>query len=578
MFILENISGENNQHKHGSTMRQVLEENTVLRRMIQIRDEKINFLIDQLNRNQLMNFSIESTSDPDNSRALIQMNDQLIALTVERDVACKQLDAFKSDFEKLHKESLELQLGMKEILDVLRQSDISSDLVIECPSLERVCILLENRLVYPDSIELGVDLSKVTMLKSELDFVRGQNEQLRTELKQLRGDFLSVIDEYTNDILENWTIPMFNNKEIRHALQPLYSSDSQIEENSLPIVSPTSIESRNYEKSKFRQAYYLRIQSSKHSKSTLKSKLNRKKKTKRNFETINKIETTNSKKSKLNSESSTQTEIINEIKSSEEESKHKMIFFEKSTQTESYNFNAIHNNENFTHSRKEDLSLIKDKLFSNSELRYDLLKDPIIVEFLLGDHNFIKQLMLNRQNCLKVLDNLEVKRILVNDKEIQNLLIKNLEDINIQSHKEIKESESKYKTGPVEEDREEEYVEMFDIGVQVELIRPLQQSIIDQSNNNETIDSLMETHSSQVSMLNVAQLQQQIDPRCNSTKACTNCLKYVQMLTSVRRLIEKERKQIQLREEKFQEQINTLKSNLKVRKNRKKFFDYFLYH
>ena len=88
----------------------------------------------------------------------------------------------------------------------------------------------------------------------------------------------------------------------------------------------------------------------------------------------------------------------------------------------------------------------------------------------------------------------------------------------------------------------------------------------------------METHSSQVSMLNVAQLQQQIDPRCNSTKACTNCLKYVQMLTSVRRLIEKERKQIQLREEKFQEQINTLKSNLKVRKNRKKFFDYFLYH
>src|SRR5699024_6192953 len=27
------------------------------------------------------------------------------------------------------------------------------------------------------------------------------------ELKQLRGDFLSVIDEYTNDILENWTIP-----------------------------------------------------------------------------------------------------------------------------------------------------------------------------------------------------------------------------------------------------------------------------------------------------------------------------------------------------------------------------------
>src|SRR5699024_9516672 len=53
----------------------------------------------------------------------IPLMDQMIALGVERDVLDKQLEALKAHLETVQKENLELQLGMKEILDGLRQGE-----------------------------------------------------------------------------------------------------------------------------------------------------------------------------------------------------------------------------------------------------------------------------------------------------------------------------------------------------------------------------------------------------------------------------------------------------------------------
>lgn len=192
-------------------LRNLVEENSVLSKMIRFRDDKINFLIEQLNKHQMMGLLPKTSNglaskEQANEKEVTNLMDHVIALGVERDVLQKQLDALKCHLESVQNENLELQLGMKEILDGIRQSDANSDTVIECPSLERVCILLENRFVYSDiSTEDRIDLTKFVLLKSELDLVRGQNEQLRTEIKQLRIDYLSVIDEYTTDILENWT-------------------------------------------------------------------------------------------------------------------------------------------------------------------------------------------------------------------------------------------------------------------------------------------------------------------------------------------------------------------------------------
>ncbi|XP_015791749.1 centrosomal protein of 290 kDa-like [Tetranychus urticae] len=98
--------------------------------------------------------------------------------------------------ETLQDENRELQMGMKEILLGLRESDSQSDVVIDCPSLERLVNLLEGR-------SLSADLTNVIALKAELDLLRGHNEQLRMELKCLRHEHLKLIGEYANEILDN---------------------------------------------------------------------------------------------------------------------------------------------------------------------------------------------------------------------------------------------------------------------------------------------------------------------------------------------------------------------------------------
>ncbi|OTF83810.1 hypothetical protein BLA29_009530, partial [Euroglyphus maynei] len=194
-------------------IRKLFEENTVLTRMLRSRENRIEFLINQLNKhNLILESPIGSEASNDSSVTLIQqemeLRDQLIAITVERDVLQRHLEAVQTHMESIHNENLELQMGMKEILDGLRQSDVTTDMVLECPSLERVCRMLENRSIYSglNGNQNGEDLTQMILLKSELDHIRGQNEQLRIELKNLRSDFLSVIDEYTTDILNNWTM------------------------------------------------------------------------------------------------------------------------------------------------------------------------------------------------------------------------------------------------------------------------------------------------------------------------------------------------------------------------------------
>lgn len=194
-------------------IRKLFEENTVLTRMLRSRENRIEFLINQLNKHNLVPESpIESEASNDSSIKSIQqeieLRDQLIAVTVERDVLQRHLEAVQTHMESIHNENLELQMGMKEILDGLRQTDVTTDLVLECPSLEKVCRMLENRSIYYglNGNQNGENLTQMILLKSELDHIRGQNDQLRIELKNLRADFLSVIDEYTTDILNNWTM------------------------------------------------------------------------------------------------------------------------------------------------------------------------------------------------------------------------------------------------------------------------------------------------------------------------------------------------------------------------------------
>lgn len=113
-----------------------------------------------------------------------------------RNIPNEEFDQLMNQSKSLQKENNELQLAMKEILNFLQDSDSKNDVVIECPSLERLCQLMESKAVSPD-------LMNVIVLKAELDLLRGHNEQLRVEMKRLRNDHVKLIADYTKVILEN---------------------------------------------------------------------------------------------------------------------------------------------------------------------------------------------------------------------------------------------------------------------------------------------------------------------------------------------------------------------------------------
>ncbi|RWS31305.1 hypothetical protein B4U80_13118 [Leptotrombidium deliense] len=134
-------------------------------------------------------------------KMIVKLEDEKIASSEE----IRQLKAYLHNddrgnesllkhIQELKKENKELELGMKEILIGIRESDAKCDVVIECPSLERLCQLLESRSLSPD-------LTNVIALKAELDLLRGHNQQLRMELKRMRIEHLKLLKLYTTDVL-----------------------------------------------------------------------------------------------------------------------------------------------------------------------------------------------------------------------------------------------------------------------------------------------------------------------------------------------------------------------------------------
>ena len=139
-------------------------------------------------------------------RKILELEDEKFALTERLTLKLNQsivdnqnnreINELKDSLKSVEKENLELQLGMKEILNGIRETDSQSDVIIECPTLERLCKLLESR-------SIDSDLTNIIALKAELDLVRGHNEQLRTDIRSMRTDYLKVISQYTQDLLEN---------------------------------------------------------------------------------------------------------------------------------------------------------------------------------------------------------------------------------------------------------------------------------------------------------------------------------------------------------------------------------------
>ena len=524
---------------HGASLKTILEENAVLRRMIVFRDDKIRYLIDQLNRHHLTSFTngetTVSSEKPNQTKSEIPIMDQLIAITVERDVQTKQLDALQMHMSSVQKENLELQLGMKEILDGLRAGDTTADLVIECPSLERLCLLLENRLIYP-ALGFGddsnsVDLSKVILLKSELDFVRGQNEQLRTELKTLRADFLAVIDEYTNDILENWTVPQSSSISDVDSSQALTSAESQNTDNQA-MESMEQSSSLDDSKSDLLQAYYQQLKQFQ-----LKSTADKRKPVLKKQKFRPKRPHSFNRKNGFKIDFSTQTEFDEEPKK-QHHSKPPIIIPTSSVSTQTpVSVEPIKVADPPLSTTQQKLVLsesdIKKQIIDDISLGESLLADPDIQNFILSNSHFVKQV---------IETNAEVKCTLIQDSQIVDALLK---DSRVQrvlhEEKENKKLEKSEVHTPDGED--DEYVEMFDISTQT--VKPKFSSLATQTENIFAAAKPLVQESS-------------LKPDC------VNCSKYHQMLTSIRGLIDKERRQMKFQEAKLSEQIESLKGNLKV--------------
>lgn len=118
----------------------------------------------------------------------------------------------QSRLRQLKNENELLELAMKEILLSLKWSDGQcSTILIDCPSLERLCQLIEARFI-ATTTSLGLtgmqtpapsvygsgssESFQWIVLKSELDLLRGQNEQLRAAIKNQRRDYCEFLSQH----------------------------------------------------------------------------------------------------------------------------------------------------------------------------------------------------------------------------------------------------------------------------------------------------------------------------------------------------------------------------------------------
>lgn len=118
-----------------------------------------------------------------------------------------QVNRHGSNVARLHQleqENSLLELAMKEILLSIKTSDSSCNtIMINCPSLERLCQIIESRYLndmgkasrYNSYQSSSSDLFQMITLKAELDLIRGQNDQLRKQIKLLHADNLHLVDK-----------------------------------------------------------------------------------------------------------------------------------------------------------------------------------------------------------------------------------------------------------------------------------------------------------------------------------------------------------------------------------------------
>lgn len=147
----------------------------------------------------------------------IQTNSQLESATCPNQVLVSQ-----ESLRQLENENRLLELAMKEILLSIKWSDTKcSTILIDCPSLERLCQLMEARYITDDlsmvsnsedscggdrpssvgpGASLNCDIFQFVVMKSELDILRGQNEQLRTDLKLYRRNWRAEFEGTSNRV------------------------------------------------------------------------------------------------------------------------------------------------------------------------------------------------------------------------------------------------------------------------------------------------------------------------------------------------------------------------------------------
>lgn len=124
--------------------------------------------------------------------------------TTETDQSPEMVHYLNEKLKEVKEENDQLILGMREVLNILRVSDSKSDVVVECPSLERILTYFESRSVTSTASPSAIseqELMDLITLKSELDLVRGQNEQLRSEMKVLRNERKNLLSYCTQHIL-----------------------------------------------------------------------------------------------------------------------------------------------------------------------------------------------------------------------------------------------------------------------------------------------------------------------------------------------------------------------------------------
>lgn len=127
---------------------------------LQLYEENLSFKLGSQGKTRIDNLNRSNVTISNNA-----INDKL---SDKNDEEIRKLQKLNT-IQELENENRELQLAMKEIMFSLKESDSKSDVIIDCPSLERLCQFFESR-------SINSSLANVIALKAELDLLRGHNE------------------------------------------------------------------------------------------------------------------------------------------------------------------------------------------------------------------------------------------------------------------------------------------------------------------------------------------------------------------------------------------------------------------